>query len=108
MIDYWRMNTFDILKGAGSGFLWDKVGKMVSSSSLFFQTHLQQKNKLRATSEDQKGFITFGDVIVSLDSKKVESTEDFYRLLDKYKSGDTVTLEIRRGEKSEKVDIELK
>lgn len=65
------------------------------------------KNKLRATSEDQKGLITFGDVIISLNSKRVESIEDLYGLLDEYKSGDTVTLEILRESKNEKIDIEL-
>lgn len=65
------------------------------------------KNKLRATFEDQKGLITFGDVIISLNTKRVESIEDLYGLLDEYKSGDTVTLEILRGKESEKIDIEL-
>lgn len=65
------------------------------------------KNKLRATFEDQRGLMTFGDVIISLNTKRVESIEDLYGLLDEYKSGDTVTLEILRGKESEKIDIEL-
>ncbi len=66
-----------------------------------------EKNKLRSTSTDNSGLITFGDVIISINTKKVETIEDLYSLLDEYKSGDTVTLEILRKKKKEKIDIKL-
>lgn len=65
------------------------------------------KSKLRSTYSDHRGHITFGDVIVSLNDKSVESLEDLFGLLDEYESGDTVTLEVIRENKTQKVDIEL-
>jgi len=66
-----------------------------------------EKNKLRSTFADTRGLITFGDVIISINTNKVETIEDLYSLLDEYKSGDTVTLEILRNKKSKKIDIKL-
>ena len=65
------------------------------------------KNKLRPTSVDQRGSMTFGDVIISVDAKKIETLEDLYSALDEYKNGDTVTLEVLREKKRKKIDIEL-
>ena len=31
VIDHWLMNTFDIPKGSGSGFVWDKDGHIVTN-----------------------------------------------------------------------------
>ena len=42
-----------------------------------------------------------------MNTKKVETIEDLYSLLDEYKGGDTVTLEILRKKKKEKIDIKL-
>lgn len=66
-----------------------------------------EKQKLRSTFSDNRGSITFGDVIISMNTKKVETIEDLYSLLDEYKSGDTVTLEILREMKREEIDIKL-
>lgn len=65
------------------------------------------KNKLRSTFADNRGLITFGDVIISMNTEKIETIEDLYSLLDEYKSGDTVTLEILREKKKEKINIKL-
>ncbi len=65
------------------------------------------KNKLNSTFSDNEGLITFGDVIISLNTNKVETIEDLFGLLDEYKSGDTVTIEILREKKIEKIDIKL-
>ncbi|MFC2073275.1 S1C family serine protease [Campylobacterota bacterium] len=65
------------------------------------------KKKLKSTFSDNGGLITFGDVIISMNTKKVETIEDLYSLLDEYKSGDTVTLEILREMKREEIDIKL-
>ena len=65
------------------------------------------KNKLRSTSVDQKGSMTFGDVIISVDAKKIETLEDLYSVLDEHKNGDTITLEVLREKKRKKIDIEL-
>jgi len=65
------------------------------------------KNKLRSTFVDQKGSMTFGDVIISVDAKKIETLEDLYSILDEHKNGDTITLEVLRENKRKKIDIEL-
>ena len=66
-----------------------------------------EKRRLKPTSSDHKGVITFGDVIISLNAKPVESIEDLFSLLDEHQSGETVTLEILRENKTEKIEIEL-
>ena len=66
-----------------------------------------EKRQLRSASSDHKGVITFGDVIISLNEKRVESIEDLFSLLDEHQSGETVTLEIIRENKAEKIEIEL-
>jgi S1-C subfamily serine protease len=66
-----------------------------------------EKRRLKPTSSDHKGVITFGDVIISLNAKPVESIEDLFSLLDEHQSGETVTLEILREDKTEKIEIEL-
>lgn len=65
------------------------------------------KNKLRSTFVDPRGSMTFGDVIISVDAKKIETLEDLYSILDEYKNGDTITLEVLRENKRKKIDIEL-
>lgn len=65
------------------------------------------KQQLRSTYSDQSGHITFGDIIISLNTKRVETLEDLFGLLDEHQSGDTVTLEVRRENKIEQVEIEL-
>lgn len=65
------------------------------------------KNELKPTFSDNSGHITFGDVIISLNDKSVESLEDLFALLDEHQSGETITLEVMRGNKIEKVEIEL-
>jgi len=65
------------------------------------------EQKLRPTYSDRNGHISFGDIIISLDAQSVESIEDLFDLLDKYQSGDSVTLEVIRENKREQVDIQL-
>ncbi|WP_295419072.1 trypsin-like peptidase domain-containing protein [Sulfurovum sp.] len=65
------------------------------------------KNKLRSTYVDPRGAVAFGDVIISVDAKKIETLEDLYSILDEHKKGDTVTLGILRDDESKKIKIEL-
>ncbi|QOR61016.1 S1C family serine protease [Sulfurovum sp. ST-21] len=65
------------------------------------------KNRLRSTFIDPKGSIIFGDVIISVDAQRTETLEDLYSILDEYKKGDTVILEVLRDNKKKKIEIEL-
>jgi S1-C subfamily serine protease len=65
------------------------------------------KHELRSAYSDHNGMISFGDVIISLDDKPVESIEDLFSLIDEHQSGETVTLEILRENQTEKIEIEL-
>ena len=53
------------------------------------------------------GTIDFGDIIVALDGKKVNSISDLDDILDSHKIGDSVTLTIKRGKKHQDIDITL-
>ncbi|OGD19350.1 MAG: 2-alkenal reductase [Candidatus Aminicenantes bacterium RBG_16_63_16] len=54
------------------------------------------------TRYDRSGNVVLGDVIVAIDGRKVNSTNDFYDVLDAYQVGDTVRVAVERngGEKT--------
>lgn len=54
---------------------------------------------LRATTRDRYGRLRLGDIITKLDGKSIRSADDLYRLVDRRKVGDRVSLEIVRGGK---------
>lgn len=59
------------------------------------------------TRYDDEGNIVLGDVIVSIDGKKVNSTNAFYEILDSYQVGDTVRVGIERGGRERTVTAKL-
>jgi len=48
-----------------------------------------------------------GDIITALDGKKVESPNDLYLLLEKYKIGDAVNISILRNGKTVETNVAL-
>ncbi len=60
------------------------------------------------TRYDRYGNIVLGDVIVAIDGRKVNSTNDFYDILDAYQVGDTVRMAVERdgGEKTLTVKLQ--
>ena len=52
---------------------------------------------LRGLSETAEGDLVIGDIITAVDGEKMESQQDLYRVLDKHQFGDTVQVEIVRG-----------
>jgi S1-C subfamily serine protease len=62
---------------------------------------------LLATRYDDQGNIVLGDVIVSIDGKKVNSTNDFYDILDGYQVGDSVKVGIERNGREKTVAAKL-
>src|SRR6266480_1764464 len=58
------------------------------------------KAGIQPTRRDTEGRIRLGDIITAVDGKKVESANDLYLLLEKYKIGDAVTVSLLRNGKT--------
>lgn len=54
------------------------------------------KAGLRGMRRDRMGRLHMGDIIRKIDNTKVENLEDLYTILDKYKVGDIIKIEIKR------------
>jgi S1-C subfamily serine protease len=65
------------------------------------------KAGLRPTRMTRSGRIRLGDVIIAIDDKPVVKANDFFDILEKYKTGDSVTLTILRDGEEEKVQATL-
>ncbi|KAJ6803291.1 protease Do-like 1, chloroplastic [Iris pallida] len=62
---------------------------------------------LQSTKRDSYGRLILGDIITSINGKKVTNGSDLYRILDQCKVGDTVTVEVLRGDHKEKLPVLL-
>jgi S1-C subfamily serine protease len=62
---------------------------------------------LRGLYRDNYGRLLIRDVVTGIDVMKVKSHDDLFAALDGYKIGDTVTLTVRREDKTRKVTIQL-
>ncbi len=65
------------------------------------------KAGLRPTRRDRNGRIQLGDVITAVDGKKVESPNDLYLALEKYKVGEAVNLALMRDGKPAQAKVAL-
>ncbi|XP_028771223.1 protease Do-like 1, chloroplastic [Neltuma alba] len=65
------------------------------------------KAGLLPTKRDSYGRLILGDIITSVNGKKVTNGSDLYRILDQCKVGDTVTVEVLRGDHKEKIPVVL-
>ncbi|KAE8694146.1 Protease Do-like 1 [Hibiscus syriacus] len=63
------------------------------------------KAGLRPTKRDAYGRLILGDIITSVNGKKVTNGTDLYRILDQCKVGDKVTVEVLRGDHKEKIPV---
>jgi S1-C subfamily serine protease len=62
---------------------------------------------LRSTMQTEDGDIVLGDIITAIDSEKVSSTDDLYRILDKHQVGDVVKVEVVRDNGRATVSVRL-
>lgn len=62
---------------------------------------------IRPTRRDAFGRVRLGDVIVAIDGKPVESGNDLFLLLEKYKVGDTVVVTVLRDGKRQQLRVTL-
>ncbi|OAY25748.1 hypothetical protein MANES_17G116900v8 [Manihot esculenta] len=65
------------------------------------------KAGLRPTKRDSYGRLILGDIITSVNGKKVTNGSDLYRILDQCKVGDQVIVEVLRGDHKEKIPVIL-
>jgi S1-C subfamily serine protease len=66
-----------------------------------------EKAGLRGTYRDEDGQIVLGDLITAVDGKPVKRINDLFSLLSKYKSGDTVTLDVKRDDQKMQIKATL-
>jgi S1-C subfamily serine protease len=62
---------------------------------------------LRETTASMDGGVDLGDIIVAIDGEKVSNQDDLYRILDKHQIGDSVRVEIVRGNGRVTVPVRL-
>ncbi|KAK7266094.1 hypothetical protein RIF29_18734 [Crotalaria pallida] len=65
------------------------------------------KAGLLPTKRDAYGRLVLGDIITSVNGKKVTNGSDLYRILDQCKVGDEVIVEVLRGDHKEKIPVTL-
>lgn len=65
------------------------------------------KAGLQPTKRDAYGRLILGDIITSVNGKKVTNGSDLYRILDQCKVGEQVTVEVLRGDHKEKIPVIL-
>ncbi|KAK2980763.1 hypothetical protein RJ640_024330 [Escallonia rubra] len=65
------------------------------------------KAGLRPTKRDAYGRLILGDIITSVNGKKINNGSDLYRILDQCKVGEKVNVEVLRGDHLEKIPVTL-
>ncbi|KAL0343998.1 UNVERIFIED_CONTAM: Protease Do-like 1, chloroplastic [Sesamum angustifolium] len=65
------------------------------------------KAGLQPSKRDTFGRLVLGDIITSINGKKVSNGSDLYRILDQCKVGDKVIVEVLRGDHLEKIQVTL-
>ncbi|KHN27431.1 Protease Do-like 1, chloroplastic [Glycine soja] len=65
------------------------------------------KAGLQSTKRDSYGRLILGDIITSVNDKKVTNGSDLYRILDQCKVGDKLIVEVLRGDHKEKIPVIL-
>ncbi|XP_004489277.1 protease Do-like 1, chloroplastic [Cicer arietinum] len=65
------------------------------------------KAGLLSTKRDSYGRLILGDIITSVNGKKVTNGSDLYRILDQCNVGDKVIVEVLRGDHKEKIPVVL-
>ncbi|CAJ1946727.1 unnamed protein product [Sphenostylis stenocarpa] len=65
------------------------------------------KAGLQSTKRDSYGRLILGDIITSVNDKKVTNGSDLYRILDQCKVGEKVIVEVLRGDRKEKIPVIL-
>jgi len=59
------------------------------------------------TRYDAAGNVVLGDIIVSIDGQSVKSSDDLYRILERFNVGDEVEVEVMRAGRSRTLKVRL-
>jgi S1-C subfamily serine protease len=62
---------------------------------------------LRGLTQTENGDVEIGDIIVGINSEKIENADDLYRILDKHQVGDTVQVQVFRNGRRTSVPVRL-
>ncbi|MBK6365366.1 MAG: trypsin-like peptidase domain-containing protein [Saprospiraceae bacterium] len=65
------------------------------------------KAGLTGVTRNRFGEIEAGDIITGINKKEIKNTNDLFLTLEKYKSGDKIEVEFKRGDKKQKVFLVL-
>ncbi|GLJ12605.1 hypothetical protein SUGI_0194470 [Cryptomeria japonica] len=65
------------------------------------------KAGLQPTKRDAYGRLVLGDIITAVNGQKVSNGNDLYRIIDRCKVGDKVTVEVLRGDHKENILVTL-
>eukprot|EP00898_Chlorokybus_atmophyticus_P004581 jgi/Chlat1/5123/Chrsp33S05120 len=65
------------------------------------------KAGILSTKRDQYGRLVLGDIIVSINGNTIKTGSDLYKILDRCQVGDTIDIEVVRGDKTEHVSVQL-
>jgi S1-C subfamily serine protease len=62
---------------------------------------------LRGVIQTEDGDLEVGDIIVGIDGQKVDNNDDLFKILDKHKIGDSVSVEVFRQGRQTSVPVRL-
>ncbi len=66
-----------------------------------------EKAGLKSLEQSPNGDIIYGDIIIKIEDKVVNNTNDVYLILEKYKAGDTLKITVIREEKEKDFEVTL-
>lgn len=98
--------------GLGIGVLDDSVKERFVGDKGVVISHIDEngpvgKAGLKGMSQDRFGHVYIGDIILSINSKEVNTLDDVYQLLESYKIGDFVEVKYKRKDKINSVKVKL-
>jgi S1-C subfamily serine protease len=76
------------------------IGKVTGGGSA-------ERAGLRGVRETASGRIELGDIVVAVDGKPVETVDDLMGVMEKYRVGDRVKVDVVRNNKRRSVDVTL-
>jgi len=83
------------------------INKAVLGISWSQESEVPKLDLITKNSPAEKAGLKPGDIILSVNSTKGETREKIQKLISPFKPGDMVTLEIKRGEETKKIEVKL-
>jgi S1-C subfamily serine protease len=62
---------------------------------------------IRPTQYDERGIIRLGDIIIGIDEKPVQTSDELFHLLEEHQVGDTVIITVQRNDQTRRVPVTL-